>query len=437
MEGRSRTAFLGVDYGLSSSVVGGILLSRSKGNVDYESPLNGTGRLETDLSVLYPYVRWSPRREIDIWGTLGYGRGDAKLEDDGGTVETDIEMRLAALGANSHLAQLGAIQLSLNGDLFAVRTESDSTESLQAVTADATRVRLALGGSGGLDLSSSSRLEPSLELGARLDGGDAETGAGVEIGGRLAFSNSRLGVDMEASGRWLVVHQQEGFEDWGASFLFSVGSGARDRGLKLLFEPVWGQVTTDIDALWRGELASRYARAGLIDTAELPKWRPERVGMEVSYGLTLVGGRGLLVPFGQARTEGVGARLLRVGSRFVLDGGESDGAPGGGTSAFQLEVLGERRETLYETASSTVGLDISGTRTVAAGHLKPFGEFRLGNEVGRRARVGLKLVLPRFGAGTASRVPDGLGLNLYGEYADRTADGAGYQFGLSGNWRFH
>ena len=41
---------------------------------------------------------------------------------------------------------------------------------------------------------------PSFELGARLDGGDAETGLGVDLGGGLSFAAPRQGVALDPQG---------------------------------------------------------------------------------------------------------------------------------------------------------------------------------------------------------------------------------------------
>jgi len=48
-------------------------------------------------------------------------------------------------------------------------------------------------------------LRPSLELGVRHDGGDAETGTGVELGAGVAFTDAASGLGIEAKWRMLVA----------------------------------------------------------------------------------------------------------------------------------------------------------------------------------------------------------------------------------------
>ena len=84
-----------------------------------------------------------------------------------------------------------------------------------------TRLRTALEGSrdfilGGGPLS----LTPSVEVGLRRDGGDAETGAGMDVGGGLASSDTVTGLSLDVRVRTLVVHQAEGFNEHGMSLSF-------------------------------------------------------------------------------------------------------------------------------------------------------------------------------------------------------------------------
>ena len=53
-------------------------------------------------------------------------------------------------------------------------------------------------------------LQPSLEVGLRRDGGDAETGAGVDLGGGLVVSDTLSGLSADVRVRTLLAHQDEG-----------------------------------------------------------------------------------------------------------------------------------------------------------------------------------------------------------------------------------
>ena len=74
-------------------------------------------------------------------------------------------------------------------------SEADVT-SLAASQADVTRLRLGLEGTWrGLATQGGGSFVPSLEVGVRHDGGDAETGFGVDIGAGLAWRDSSLGIE--------------------------------------------------------------------------------------------------------------------------------------------------------------------------------------------------------------------------------------------------
>ena len=84
-----------------------------------------------------------------------------------------------------------------------------------------TRVRTALEGSRGFTLGGSRlALTPSVEVGLRRDGGDAETGPGMDVGGGPAYLDRATGVSLDVRVRTLVVHQAEGFSERGMSLSF-------------------------------------------------------------------------------------------------------------------------------------------------------------------------------------------------------------------------
>ena len=70
---------------------------------------------------------------------------------------------------------------------FALAFKADAGR-LNASEAGVTRLRTALEGSRGFTLGGGRlSLRPSVEVGLRRDGGDAETGAGMDVGGGLVF----------------------------------------------------------------------------------------------------------------------------------------------------------------------------------------------------------------------------------------------------------
>jgi len=112
---------------------------------------------------------------------------------------------------------------------------------LNASEAGVTRVRTALEGSRGFTLGGRLSLTPSVEVGLRRDGGDAERGAGMDVGGGLAFTDAATGLSLDVRVRTLVVHQAEGFAERGMSLLFGWDpTPSSPLGLTAKLAPSWG-----------------------------------------------------------------------------------------------------------------------------------------------------------------------------------------------------
>ena len=76
-----------------------------------------------------------------------------------------------------------------------VRTSSERTRELAASNSDVARLLLGLEGSWRIATEGDGSLTPKLEIGARHDGGDAETGFGVVLGGGIAWDEPCAGFE--------------------------------------------------------------------------------------------------------------------------------------------------------------------------------------------------------------------------------------------------
>lgn len=143
---------------------------------------------------------------MDVWRLAGVGQGNLTLTQHPGTdrenvYRSDISMRRGAVGTRGNVlspAKLGDLALSVKADAFWVRTESGavhrSAGNMAASEADVSRLRLLLEGSHSFETSAGT-LTPSLNLGLRHDGGDAETGTGVEAGAGLRYGGEGFSVE--------------------------------------------------------------------------------------------------------------------------------------------------------------------------------------------------------------------------------------------------
>ncbi len=350
LDGRVGAAYLGADRRWGAKALVGLAASHSVGVLDFANGGNGGNDLEVGarLTSALPYLKWSPRPGFDLWGLMGYGRGAAEVEVEGDSVEMGIDVRLAALGGRSDLTRLGAVDLALKADAFAVSVGSEAVGGLKAVNGHTQRARLMLEGRTDWALSSNSRLTPSLEVGARMDGGDAETGIGAELAGGASFANRRLGLVVEARGHWLVAHQDRNFRERGARLTVRLDPGADGKGWGFSLAPLWGNTSGGADALWRSEQMP----VGRNRTEEQTgvHLRPNRTQADLSYGLETWGGRGRLGPFAKMDLEGLDSPRLGGGLRLEVPGA-SKSISEMVADGLRLELFGDYRRRRPDPAA--------------------------------------------------------------------------------------
>ena len=350
LDGEVSSAMVGVDWARENWTAG-LIVSRSAGDGGYVG--HSKGRVEATLTGLYPWGRLALSERVDAWGAAGYGTGELSVtpkkpgtDEDGATVRTDLHLRMAAAGLRGNLLDGGRDGLTLTGktDALIVQTASDAARGpdgggLAAARASVTRLRLGLEGSRPVSLSGGASLTPSVEIGVRHDGGDAETGFGMDFGGGIAWSDPKSGLSAELRGRGLLTHEARGFRERGFS-----GSLAWDptpssqSGPKLtLTQTVGASASGGADALLaRGTLAGLGASSGpeASDTADLLS---RRLDIKFGYGFAAGGGRFASIPE-------IGFGLSDTGRDFSL-GWRLAGDRSGGGGAFQLSAEARRYET--------------------------------------------------------------------------------------------
>ncbi len=350
-EGELRTGWLGVDARAGAWVMG-LALSHGTGEADYDfadGGVSGQGRLETSLTALYPYGRWTLSEGLEVRGVLGAGSGEARHRLDGGTGETsersDLSMWMGSVGLRRAFPSLGEIDLAARADASLARMETDdgpAHEHIANLTADSWRLRAGVEASRRFALDGDAALEPFVEAAARRDGGDGLEGTGLEIAGGVRYTAPRLHLEMR--GRWLASHSEEGAEESGVSVTARLGPGAQGRGLSLSLNPRWGAGTGGAEALWREDLPGP---AGSGSTASMDA----RIGYGFSwtpYGLD--GWNGLLTPFAETGISGHSgndSRRLRLGARFEAS-----------RMNLGVELAGERRENGTAGPEHALRLDL-------------------------------------------------------------------------------
>ena len=340
--GDVRTTMFGADYAKGPLVVG-LSLSNTRGVGEYSGP--GSGRMLSSVTGLYPWLGYRATDRITVWGVTGYGVGGMLLTPGGGpALESGLSTAMAAAGTRGELVGGGGgngFALAFKADALWAGTGIDGVDGpegrLVATSAAVTRVRTGLEGSRGFTLGGALSLRPSVEVGLRHDGGDAETGAGVDVGGGLVASHASSGLAVDVRVRTLLVHEAEGFSERGVSLSLSWNpTPSTPLGLTARLAPSWGgQATSGADALWgRDTMAGLGARGGLASG--------NRLDAELGYGLP-VGRRFVGTPrFGVGATEHGRDYRLGYGLGVLNRGGLT----------FELGVDAQRRESPLANGTS-------------------------------------------------------------------------------------
>ena len=339
LSGESATGALGMDYE-RGALLTGFAMTHSLG----EGTAHGAGRtyaMGSSVTTMLPYARFALGERISAWGMAGTGAGGLTLDLDDAAAQryrTDLSMTLAAAGVRGDLLAptqgAGGLALALKADAFWVRTESEALSTpgvgnLAAARADASRLRAVLDGSRTFALASGATLAPSLELGVRHDGGDAETGTGLELGAGLGFAHPSRGLDMALRVHGIAAHAGDGYREWGVSGSLRLVPGAAGRGLSMSLTPSYGADPGGSERLWA--LPDAHALAANGDAPA-----SSRLDTELGYGLPVFGG-------GFTGTPNVGlglsdtAREVRMGWRLT--------PAAGGDTGFELSLDATRRES--------------------------------------------------------------------------------------------
>ena len=360
LDGEVTTLMLGTDWswgqwhgGEARRSTAGLLLSRSTGDGDYAGA-EDAGEVDATLSGVFPWVGHRFTDRLEAWGAAGYGQGELQVTPrldtgmDGAALTAELNLWLAAAGLRGTLLDGGSDGLTITGksDAMVVGTSSGETRGMTAARARVTRLRLGVEAQRHIPLGnpasdSGAMLTPSLELGLRHDGGDAETGFGLDLGGGIVLSHPERGLQAELRGRGLLSHAAEGFRDRGFSGSLSWQQQPdSELGAALsLSQTMGGSSSGGADAL-----LSHVTLQGLADndSSGNDHLENQRLELQLSYGFLAFGDRFTLTPelglglYDSGRDYLLGLRLTPAGAADTLD--------------FSFEVIRREPTTTNDTA---------------------------------------------------------------------------------------
>ena len=335
LNGDVRTTMLGADYSRGPLIIG-LSVGRTMGLGGYTGPSGG--QMTTSMTGFYPWLGYQLNDRVSVWGATGYGTGALSLTPNGAmALDTGMSMAMMATGTRGELVgsrNTGGFALVFKADALWVGASTEQLEGaagrLNASEAGVTRLRTALEGSRGFTLGGRLSLTPSVEVGLRQDGGDAETGTGMDIGRGLMFSDTVTGLSLDVQVRTLVVHQAEGFSERGMSLSFGWDpTPSSPLGLNARIAPSWGgQAAGGAEALWNSQMSYGMGSHQMYGAGG-------QVNAEVGYGLP-VGAR-------LVGTPRVGYSASQYGRDYRM--GYSLGLVNSEELRLELGVDAQRRES--------------------------------------------------------------------------------------------
>ena len=270
-----------------------------------------SGTLTSRLTTLAPYARVRLTDRLSAFGLVGYGAGDTTIEqavagsDTHAAVTLDHTMRLAAAGVRGALPTFAGIGFALNADALYTVADAPEVAGSAATRASASRARFALEAARAF-IGPSWSIHPTLELAARYDAGDAETGAGLEVAGGLRFTHES-GVSLDASARRLLAHA-DAHEDRGFSLALTWAPSEDSLGFNAALTTSLGNTAGVGRQLWDAhsvhDIASYAVDSGVSVEAML------------GYGFPALGNRVVAMPRLAARDSGFG-REMQLGWSFT------------------------------------------------------------------------------------------------------------------------
>ena len=319
LNGDVRTSMFGADYS-KGRMVTGVSLSHSRGLGRYAGV--DSGQVNSAVTGLYPWIGYKASERVTVWTVAGYGAGGLMLSPGAGApIETGLSMAMAAGGGRGQILGGGeGFGLAFKADALWVGTQTKAASgpngNLKATNAVVNRLRTAIEGSQKMTIAGRMALTPSVEIGIRQDGGDAETGRGMDLGAGLVLADGITGLAVDIRMRRLLVHEAEGFAESGMSISVSYDpTPCTPLGFTARVAPAWaGESMSGADALWGRESMGGMSHDPLMNGGG------QRLDTEVGYGMP-IGSRFVGTPrlgvrtseYGQDYRFGYGVEALEQG----------------------------------------------------------------------------------------------------------------------------
>ena len=310
---------LGFDGRMSRRTLGGLAFSWMQANVEYTGGVTtgfGSGDYEISIRSVNPYLAWTSGN-FRMWATAGYGEGEMGVTRAGEDEMLDGDINLVNYGAGFEHKFFSSdiTSASFRGEVSETMLEIEQDDNFGAVERGADRSRLAFAASQSHHTPGGGVIEPSIEIGARFDGGDSGTSGGAELGGGMRYRHpaNRLSADVRA--RSVLVHNSD-YSEWGVEGSLRLQPRRDLQGWSFHVRPGYGDSGSRVQQLWRDGLLNE-------DTNDDPTADyTTRLDARLGYGLSLRTRDGTITPYsemliGNADTYRMGVNL-RLPAQFSV-----------------------------------------------------------------------------------------------------------------------
>ncbi len=312
---------VGVDAHLRNNLLGGVAITRNEADLEYDVGDDADkSDYELTMTSINPYLGWRVG-QLDFWATVGYGTGDLEITDNGNageSIDSDVDMRTIAGGGGGQIMSLGnGGVLRLKGEVSQtwIDVDGDRANDIRSLDVDVNRVRVSLEARQPWAISHATKLQSTLEVGARHDGGDGETGTGLELNAGLRYHTQRVTLE----GNIHTLLGREDYDEWGISGTVILKSGQDGQGLSLSLSPGYGEAGDG--KLWDN---------GLSEDSVADTNYGMRLNTRIGYGISAPHGwDGMLTPYSEMTLGTTNSYRFGIGWE---------------TNRYGLDLVGEHRQ---------------------------------------------------------------------------------------------
>lgn len=301
---------VGIDYRVSNSLVLGLASSQVTGDTSYVlEEGKGGGNVDTSLITYVPWLHLTSTKGFEFWGAFGFGSGTSGIEDSGFYLDTDVSLTVFAAGLRGWESRVGSSRIAVKADAFTASLSADSADDdfeLEDADGSSSRLRLAIETSSTRDIGGG-QLAAGLDIGARFDGGDAETGTGTDITTEFRFISPQGRLEVSGRSGFILFHGNEGFRETAFGLGIAYKAGLAGRGFQMSLEPALNRAALDGESLWDSHS---------IDSVDSPSRSGAAYRARIGYGLDTLRGRALATAYGET-IRGDGDARLRVGTELT------------------------------------------------------------------------------------------------------------------------